>query len=75
MIEKLIPAYLIGVFVVAYLGWGAISREPTSHGQAVLLPIGCVIVIFWPLALVWVLGVGIIVALAHVWRFLTGRSS
>ena len=50
------------------------TSEPTAHGQEIILGIGLVLVVCWPLALVWALGVGIASAAALVWRKVRGRA-
>lgn len=43
--------YAIGVVVVWLFMLSQVAKEPTSHGQGILLPMGVIAVLAWPLAI------------------------
>lgn len=55
--------YLLGFFAVAAVTYLAASKEPTAHGQGIILPMGFMLAMFWPVALIWLLIVVLVSAI------------
>ena len=45
--------YVIGSVIFAFIAFGAVAHETTAHGQEILMGMGCLLVLFWPLVLIW----------------------
>jgi hypothetical protein len=55
MVGGLASIYLIGLGIVWLYAWHAISSEPTAHGQSILMPMGCLVGLFWPLVVAYLI--------------------
>lgn len=66
--------YAIGFILCAVWLGGMISSEPTAHGQSILIGYGCLLLIAWPLVLVWCAIVGVCCGASLLWRKLRGRA-
>ena len=55
MWELLGGIYIIGMLAGLIWLMGVVGRETTAHGQEILLSIGCLAVIGWPLTLGWLI--------------------
>lgn len=56
-------------FVVVLVGtWLSLGSEPTAHGQIVGRQFGCLLAVFWPLALAYGVGFGIGFAGFKAWQ-------
>jgi uncharacterized oligopeptide transporter (OPT) family protein len=63
----LFTIYLVGVGLIWVCAIVAVRAEPTTHGQSILIPMGCALGIFWPLALAYMLFFGLpMLALAYL---------
>ncbi len=58
--EMYLAIYVTGAVVCILLTSYALKQEETQHGQSIILGMGCLIVLLWPLALAWgvIVGVG-----------------
>lgn len=65
--EAFLALYIAGAVVCVFITTAAMRRETTAHGQDIILGMGCLLVILWPLALAWAAIVG--VGAAIVWAF------
>ena len=56
--------YVIGAVICAFIAFGAVAHETTSHGQDILIGSGCLLVLFWPIVLVWaaIVGIGLLIS-------------
>lgn len=59
--------YLFVALGLLVFGMRNVSREPTAHGQAVLLSMLLVFALLWPLALAWIGIVGLALAARRAW--------
>jgi hypothetical protein len=48
-----LAVYLIGLGIVWIAAACAVSQEPTTHGQDVLAPMGCIAGVLWPLVIAY----------------------
>lgn len=62
MMYPIALVYLLGFFAVAAVTYLAACNEPTAHGQGIILPMGFLLALLWPVALVWVLIVVLVYA-------------
>ena len=65
-----IGIYVIGSVILAVVMMGAVASETTAHGQEILIGMGCLLVLFWPIALIWASIVAIGSAVGTGWRVL-----
>ena len=49
MIEALVIVYILGAIVVLFVGFGEVAREPTAHGQGIIIPYVLGAALIWPL--------------------------
>lgn len=54
--------YGIGFVVALALAWSQVGKEPTAHGQEILIGFGFIAAVFWPVALLLV----VVAWLAHL---------
>lgn len=64
--------YIAGFVLVAVFTLSIASREPTAHGQSIIIPIGCMASVLWPIALVYLIVVSIVIAIRTAWQKLSG---
>jgi len=53
-IGNLLIIWAIGAVVVLIASCMAVESEPTTHGQGILMRMGCAVAVFWPLFLAYV---------------------
>lgn len=52
-------SYIAGVLAVLIATMWTASREPSAHGQSIIVPMGCALAFLWPIALIWFAVVGL----------------
>ncbi|MBB3858889.1 hypothetical protein GGQ88_000129 [Novosphingobium hassiacum] len=68
MIELLGSVYLLGLVVCLVTAGRMAAHEPTSHGQSIIIPLGCAFAFFWPIALVYFALVGLVLGIRKLFR-------
>ena len=66
--------YVIGLVFFLFMLFAAAAHEPTAHGQSIIFTIGLLLVLGWPLTLLWCLILEVGSGIAWVWRVLRGRA-
>lgn len=71
MTLELLAAIYVGVFLLIQVATSVLLRsEPTAHGQIMGRQVGCGLGLVWPIALPYLLVVGLIVGVS---KLLVGR--
>jgi len=66
----IILIWAIGAVIGFVLTLRATAAETTAHGQGIILPMGILLSIFWPLAFAWIALIGLGFLVDRVWRWI-----